>query len=113
MQESSYAKILNPPPPMPWKDYEAIVSSEWNILLSSIKNGEEKRVQAFLETHHCMIPGAYSLPMPTGGWPFPAAVISQPPLRGLTTKIPDFMWLAVDSATLHVVLIEIESPLKK
>jgi hypothetical protein len=113
MPELSYTKIHNPPHPMHWNDYKAIVSSEWATLLSSIQKGEEKRVQEVLETHPSMVPGAYSLPMPSGHYPFPAAVISQPPLRGLTTKIPGFMWLAVDSGTLHVVLIEIEYPLKQ
>ena len=48
MPESSYTKIENPPSPMPWEDYKAIIDTEWNRLLSSIKKGEERRVQAFL-----------------------------------------------------------------
>jgi len=98
---------------MAWEDYEAIVSSEWNALLGSLQQGQEKRVQTFLETHPCMIPGASHLPFRTGKGSFPAAVISQPPLRGLSIKVPDFMWLTMDSGSLHVILIEIESPLKK
>jgi len=98
---------------MSWEDYEAIVSPEWNTLLDSLQQGQEKRVQTFLETHPCMIPGASHLPFLTGNGSFPTAVISQPPLRGLSTKVPDFMWLTMDSGSLHVILIEIESPLKR
>jgi hypothetical protein len=40
------------------------------------------------------------------------ALISQPPLSGLGGKVPDFCWLAADSAHLTAVLIEIETPAK-
>jgi hypothetical protein len=113
MDKESFERVPNPPPAMPWEEYERLVLREWNRLLNSIEDGEEKRVQEFLEAHPSMIPGAYSLPLPSGHYPFPAAAIAQPPLKGLTTKKPDFLWLATDSGTFHVVLIEIESPTKK
>lgn len=47
-----------------------------------------------------------------GHGPFPGAVISQPVLPGFSRKIPDFLWLARDSATVYAVLIEIEDPAK-
>lgn len=98
---------------MPWEEYESVVLTEWRALLNSIQDGEEKRVQEFLEMHPCMIPGAYSLPLPSGHYPFPAAAISQPSLKGLPTKKPDFLWMATDSGTFHLVLVEIETPTKK
>jgi hypothetical protein len=113
MSIESFIRVPNPPPPMSWEEYERIVLTDWDTLLGSIREGEEKRVQEFLETHPCIIPGAYSFPLPSGHYPFPAAVISQPPLKGLTTKRPDFLWLGTDSGTFHVVLVEIESPTKQ
>ncbi len=44
--------------------------------------------------------------------PFPAALISQPRLGGFTSRVPDFLWLATDSATVTPLFIEIERPSK-
>lgn len=43
---------------------------------------------------------------------FPNALISQPILPGLGSKTPDFMWIASDSSSVFVVLMEIEDPNK-
>lgn len=34
-------------------------------------------------------------------------------MTGLTSKVPDFIWIACDSGTVYPVLIEIEAPAKK
>ncbi|MBX3332360.1 MAG: DUF4263 domain-containing protein [Nitrospira sp.] len=107
-------KIEQPPfPAMSWEKYQAHVESEWKRLLASEDSRIEGRIQSFLEQHPSLIPGCFSLPLPSGHYPFPEAVISQPPLRGIRTKVPDFMWLATDSKTLYPVLIEIEIPSKR
>lgn len=59
-----------------------------------------------------MIPGPFGLIGQSGHYPYLGTVISQPELTGLSKRIPDFMWLACDSATIYPVLIEIEAPSK-
>ncbi len=59
-----------------------------------------------------MVPGAFSFP-PSGSYPVRASLITKPPLQAVTRRVPDFMWLAADSATLYPVLIEIEKPSKR
>jgi len=51
--------------------------------------------------------------IPSGHYPYPAAVIRQPKLPGLTTRRPDFCWIATDSQRINTVLIEIETPYKQ
>ncbi len=98
---------------MEWSEYEKLVLTGWRALMDSPDRSNEVAIQSFLETHPCMIPGAFSLPLQSGHYPFPGAVISQPILRGLGTKVPDFLWLASDSMTLYPVLVEIENPAKR
>ncbi|MFQ5875171.1 MAG: Shedu immune nuclease family protein [Dehalococcoidia bacterium] len=110
MVKRTYKLIPSPPPPMLWDRYEGLVIKKWRDLLRSPASLDENNLQKFLEEHPCMLPGAFGLPLPSGHYPFPCAVISQPPLQGLGTKVPDFMWLATNSSYLHPVLIEIETP---
>lgn len=98
---------------MAWAEYERLMLNEWQNLMTSSQRSKEDAFQHFLEANPSMIPGAFSLPLPSGHYPFPQAVISQPILRGLGTKVPDFLWLASDSGTLYPVLIEIENPTKR
>ena len=86
---------------------------EWVALLKSDDSKEERRLQEFLERHPRFLPGAHSLDSNSGHPPWPRAVISQPPLPDLSTKKPDFMWIASDSAYLYPILIEIETPWKR
>src|ERR1043166_2416161 len=109
--EKTYSIIADSSPPMEWPDDKMRVENEWRQLLTEVES-DEKTIQQFLEKHPCLVPGAFSLPMPSGHGPFPSAVITQPILTGLTTKLPDFMWIAMDSCTLYPVLIEIEDPKK-
>jgi Domain of unknown function (DUF4263) len=94
---------------MTWEQYERTLQSEWQALLESTPH--EKALQQFLENHPCLVPGS-RYPM-TGSFPVRAALITQPGLQSTTRRVPDFMWLSNDSATLYPVLIEIERPSKR
>lgn len=95
---------------MQWPDYERRLTAEWNHLLSI--DPAEGAIHTFIEKHPCMLPGAFSFPA-SGSYPVRAALITKPPLQSTTRRVPDFMWLAADSATLYPVLIEIETPAKR
>jgi hypothetical protein len=90
------------------------VSSTWSEVLEA--DPDEPTVQAFLEAHPFMVPGAHlglGHLSKSGHAPFPGALITQPPLRGLTARIPDFLWIASDSVFLNPVFVEIEAPRKR
>jgi len=113
LSTKSYQIVDTPPPAMEWPKYAALVDQQWTTLLNSAEGLDEAPIQKFLETHPCMVPGARSASESCGHLPFPAALITQPKLPGFSHKIPDFMWLAADSASIYPVLIEIEAPRKK
>ena len=95
-------------------DYINSVSDAWSQVLSA--DPDEPTVQAFLEKHPLMVPGAHlglGRLTQSGHGPFPSALITQPPLRGLTARIPDFLWIASDSVFLNPVFVEIEAPRKR
>lgn len=98
---------------MTWDDYANKVQAEWKALLDSDAGQGEKPIQRFLETHPSLVPGAQSMSGPSGHSAYPAALIRQPKLPSFDYKIPDFMWIAVDSAKIYAVMIEIEAPKKK
>lgn len=102
-------KMAKGPPATEWREYEAKLRSRWEALLAS--SSLEKPIQQFLEQHPCMVPGS-TFPM-TSSFPVRAALVTQPALLSSTRRVPDFMWLSNDSATLYPVLIEIERPEKK
>lgn len=112
MTHRSYTLIADSPPPMLWKDYSAIVSKELDDALSS-HSDDESHMHALFERHPCLIPGRYGLPITAANAPFPAAVVSKPPLPTFGGPVPDFLWLASDSVTLSPVLVEIEAPSKR
>ena len=97
---------------MNWEEYARRVTDEWRALLTSQDSTDESRLHVFLERHPSLVPGAFSFP-PSGHYPFPGALISKPPLKGVGEHIPDFMWIAVDSGTVYPVFVEIETPLKR
>jgi hypothetical protein len=99
------------PPPMPWPHYVERVVPQWEATLAA---GGEKPIQVFLERHPALVPGAYSSfgRLKSGHAPFPRAVVTQPPLRGMESKTPDFMWISTDSGFLSPTLIELEDPNK-
>ncbi|HEV8326389.1 MAG TPA: Shedu immune nuclease family protein [Nitrospiraceae bacterium] len=98
---------------MRWDEYKPLLQEKWSSLLDSQEANEEKNLQSFLEEHPCLIPGAFGVNFSSGHFPFPCAVIAQPALRGLGTKVPDFMWIASDSRTIYPIMIEIETPTKR
>lgn len=99
-------------PPLPNVDeYIADCRKRWLKLLSS--SPDEKKVQLFLEQHPMFLPGAWTPGSKSGHYPLHCAVVSQPKLPGLKSKIPDFMWIASHSLMWYPTLIEIERPSKQ
>jgi Domain of unknown function (DUF4263) len=86
---------------------------EWQLLIDSDDSRDEQVLQRFLESNPAFLPGARTLDGTSGKDPWPYAAISQPRLPALSTKVPDFMWIAHDSAFLYPILIEIETPWKQ
>lgn len=107
-----YEIVKDAPKPWSWDEYNSWLCVEWPKLLASEDAKDESRLQAFLEQHPCLVPGAFSFP-PSGHTPFPGVLISQPRLQGVGLKVPDFMWIAFDSLTVYPILIEIETPGKR
>jgi len=98
------------PRAFPADRYLELLAPAWNALIESENSKQESVVQNFLERNPCLIPGAFSVDGESGHAPWPCAVVSQPMLPELSTKRPDFMWIATDSDTTYAVLIEIETP---
>src|SRR5690242_12013935 len=101
MFATTYEMDPTPVPAMSWAVYAGRVREEWAALLKE-PSAEERHYQAFLEQHPALVPGAFSTPGvgKSGHYPFPVALITQPPLRGLGNRVPDFMWIASDSGTI-------------
>jgi len=96
---------------MAWDDYAEIIDAEWQALLLNA-NAVEKDFQEFFERHPCCIPQMYPVFKRGAHGPYPAAIIAQPVLPGFSRKVPDFLYITRDSATVYAVLIEIEHPSK-
>jgi hypothetical protein len=102
-----------PEPPMAWDTYERLVIREWTALLEGAPQ-RESALQSFFERHPCMLPGAFSVQgYETGHYPWLCALVSQPVLPSYDRRVPDFMWIALNSDTESPVLVEIESPGKR
>jgi Domain of unknown function (DUF4263) len=97
----------------PRDEYERLLALAWRNLLESPAGQVEANLQAFLEHQPCLLPGFRSMDIESGHGPYPAAVIREPKLPGLTTRRPDFCWIATDSERINPVLIEIETPDKQ
>ena len=108
----TYELTKDRPPPMRWRDYATLVRREWTKLLAS--DPGEKAIQKFLEQHPSMVPGPLSAlgRLSSGHGPFPDALVTQPPLKALGGRTPDFVWLSRDSSFFNPVFIEIEDPAK-
>lgn len=92
--------------------YFSHVTDEWTKLLD-LPGVDEKQVQAFLEEHPCLLPFG-EIPLANRiGHPLSSAVVTQPVLPGLKSKVPDFMYFTGNSGEIKAVFIEIESPSKK
>lgn len=90
-----------------------LLSAQWKHLIDSDESRHEWLLQSFLERHPSLLPGSHTVDCSSGHWPFPFSVISQPRLPGLSTRQPDFLWIASNSTTVYPVLIEIETPYKR
>lgn len=107
-----YTLIDNAPKVVEWEDYERNLLKDYEILLK--EHGDEEDVfQEFFESNPSLLPGAFGIYGESGHAPYNNALITQPLLQGLTTKIPDFLWIASDSGTIYPIFIEIEKPNKK
>jgi hypothetical protein len=108
---TSYELVSPPEPAMPWPTYESIIQGEWDALLAK-DDTTERDFQEFFERHPCCLPQMDRLFQRGGHGPYPGAIVSQPVLPGFGKKVPDFLYIARDSACVYAVLIEIEHPLK-
>ncbi|WP_157757418.1 Shedu anti-phage system protein SduA domain-containing protein [Corallococcus macrosporus] len=106
--ERTYKMAVSSPPAWEWDVYSAWVEKEYSDLLRSGASKDEGNVQKFLEQHPCLVPGLHY----SNKVPYPGALISQPRLSGVGLKVPDFLWIGFDSATIYPVFIEIETPHK-
>lgn len=112
MLEKTYEMETSPTQAMSWSEYEAIVRSRFDTLLSS--GASELEMQFFFESHPCMVPGAFDLLGGSSGHlPFPIALISQPVLPSYNYKKPDFVWFSTNSMEFTPISIEIEAPTKR
>ncbi|WP_438479771.1 Shedu anti-phage system protein SduA domain-containing protein [Oleiharenicola lentus] len=108
---TTYQTVIPPEPAMSWKSYEAIIKREWSDLFARTDT-TERDFQVFFEQHPCCLPDMGRF-FPGGGHgAFPGAVVSQPVLHGFAKKVPDFLYIARDSACVYTVLVEIEHPSK-
>lgn len=111
MHDKTYIIEKATTPAMHWEQYNELVTSEWDKLLSK-NQAIEQEFQEFFERHPCMLPRVYDIIGQGSHCSWPSALISQPVLPTFTRKIPDFMWIASDSISIYAVLIEIETPSK-
>jgi len=94
-----------------FEPYAVRIEDEFTALLSS--GPDERQVQAFLERHPALLPGALTPSSSSGHYPLHCALVTQPLLPGFHSRVPDFMWIATHSGTWYPTLIEIESPGKR
>src|SRR5262245_35525589 len=109
------------PPALTHEEYEAFLRSDWPRFLEGCEG--EPRMQAYLERHPSMVPGfagvGYLSHFAPGDRlgdgqfhhsPWRQVLFSQPALPGAFRRVPDFMWIACNSAELCAVMVEIERP---
>src|SRR4051812_27380742 len=101
------------PPAWTWDEYEAWLLAQWRALLE--RRPDAREMQRFLEQHPSLLPGAFPFWGSAGGGhgAYPNVLITQPALQGLGKRIPDFLWIARDTASVRPVFIEIEDPKKR
>lgn len=105
---------MPPAAAMSWEDYERLILAQWSGVLGRSPGPPELAVHRFLEQHPSMVPGAFNIVGGSSGhYPWLSALISRPPLPSYDRRIPDFMWLSLNSETEEPVLIEIEAPDKR
>jgi hypothetical protein len=99
------------PPGISFEDYAIRLEHEYRDLIAA--DPTESDVQRFLEKNPSLVPGAWTPGTKSGHYPLHCALITQPILPGLTSRRPDFMWIATHSQSWFPTLIEIESPKKR
>lgn len=112
LKQRTYEIVKAPSKAWSWGRYKNVLSKKWRNLLNNQHEYQEKDFQEFFELHPCMLPWLYGEIGRGAHGMFPNALITQPVLPGLSSKIPDFMWIASDSGSVFVVMIEIENPNK-
>lgn len=111
---NQYTFENNSPKSMVYGEYHKKVMEKYEKLLQT-KGDQETVFQKFFEKNPTLVPGARSsfFGAASGHPPYMKTLITQPRIRGLEDKIPDFMWLSYDSSVFSPVLIEIEAPNKR
>jgi hypothetical protein len=110
--QRSYELAKENVPALSWDDYVKISGEQYASLLDT-KPDDESVFQDFFEKNPAYIPGAADIDDRSGHTPYPLALISQPPLKGSFSRVPDFLWLAAYSGVFCPVFIEIEAPAKR
>jgi hypothetical protein len=103
-------KIQKGPNALDLQKYVELQNKEYKNLLDSSKS--ERDIQCFFERNPSFVPGAWTPGIKSGHYPLHCALITQPKLIGLRTKIPDFMWISTHSGGWYPTLVEIEKPSK-
>ena len=112
MFKVQYQLHPNPPPTIPWAQYQLNSFEEYCNLLDE-RSDDESAFQNFFERNPCYLPGAFELRNLSGHLPHLQCLISQPEIGNAPVRKPDFLWLSQDSLTFVPVFIEIEKPSKK
>ena len=102
------------PPAWSWDEYEDWLTPQWQHCVEANAH-DELAVHHFLEEHPCLLPGGEADSGSIGGHhgPWPAVVVSQPPLNGTFLRRPDFLWPTKVSSVFMPVFLELERPDKK
>lgn len=102
------------PPGWSWDEYEDWLTPQWRRCIE-VNAHDEIAVHHFLEEHPCLLPGGEADGASIGGHhgPWPAAVVSQPPLSGTFFRRPDFLWPTKVSSVFMPVFLELERPDKQ
>ncbi len=111
MQKVESDKNPNRPRAQEWDAYAEMVRAAWAAALDA---EDEATVQRCLEQHPCLLPLYGSNTAGGGGhhghWM--DVVVTQPPLPGYQSRVPDFLWVERDSGSVTVVCVELERPNK-
>jgi hypothetical protein len=102
------------PPAWSWDEYEDWLTPQWQHCIQANAH-DELAVHHFLEEHPCLLPGGEADSASIGGHhgPWPAVVVSQPPLNGTFLRRPDFLWPTKVSSVFMPVFLELERPDKR
>jgi hypothetical protein len=109
---------MEAPPCMSGEEYRKHVEAKWSEFLVSADQSDERSFHAFFERYSTLLPGPHGTVgarnyLDGSHGPLVGGVISEPELPGIRIRRPDFLLFGQDSASLHVVLIEIEAPAKR